>query len=76
MMPKNETNNVAMISNSGRIQDKSGVQLCDSCAERIFGHVFGRNIKVLRNRSNGVQTRKFSILNRVLQQDRKAGRIS
>ena len=64
-MPKNETKIMVMISNPWRIQDKSEVQLCDSRAERVFGHVFGRNVKVLRNRSNGVQTRNFPTLNRV-----------
>ena len=52
------------------------MQLCDSGADDVFGHVFGRNVKVWRNRSNGVQTRKFSTLNRVSQQDRKVGKVS
>ena len=72
MVPNNETKNMAMISNLWRIEDKSGVQLCDSRADCVFS----RNVKVWRNRSNGVQTRKFLTLNHVSQQDRKAGRIS
>ena len=54
-MPKNETKNMVEINDSWGTQDKSGVQLCDSGTDDVFGHVFGRNVKVLRNMSNGVQ---------------------